>query len=108
MQLLLHLRGTTYLATSVCMNTLDSINRERNIPKTLQTLHKQTKIWASYSCTCTPWAFIILSNENLPNCEEVQQLRCSICFIHVVPMSLIRKKTKRKEGIIAYNTLFGL
>ncbi len=37
----------------------------------------------------------------------MQQLRCNICFPHIVPFTLIEKKTKIKKGIIAYNTLFG-
>ncbi len=102
------LRGTTSSPISVCMHTLDSINRQKNIPKTLQTLHKQAKIWASYSCKYTPWAFIVLNNGNFPNCEQIQQLRCGICFLYVVSVFFIRKKTKGKEGIIAYNTLFDI
>jgi hypothetical protein len=50
----------------------------------------------------------VVNNGDFPNCEEVQQLRCSIFFPHVVPMSLIKKKTKGENGIIAYNTLFGI
>jgi hypothetical protein len=50
----------------------------------------------------------VVNNGDFPNCEEVQQLRCSNCFPHGVPMSLIRKKTKGGNGIIAYNTLFGI
>jgi hypothetical protein len=51
--------------------------------------------------------FFVVNNGDLPNCEEVQQLRCKICFPHVVHVSLIRKKSIGKKGIIAYNTLFG-
>jgi hypothetical protein len=94
------LRGTTSSPISVCMNTLDSINRQKNIPKTSQTLHKQAKIWANYSRKYIPWAFIVLSNGNFPNCEQVQQLRCGICFLYVVSMFLIGNKTK--EGTQHY------
>jgi hypothetical protein len=37
-------------------------------------------------------------------CDKIQQLRCNICFPHVVPPSLIEKKTKGKKGIIAYKS----
>jgi hypothetical protein len=38
---------------------------------------------------------------DFPNCDQVQQLRCNICFPHIVPIILIEKKTKGKRGIIA-------
>jgi hypothetical protein len=50
----------------------------------------------------------IVNNGDFPNCEEVQQLRCSICFPRVVHVPLIRKKTKGEKCIIAYNTFFGI
>jgi hypothetical protein len=53
-------------------------------------------------------SLFVVNNVDFPNFEEVQQLRSSIYFPHVVPMSLIRKKTKGTKGIIAYNTLFGI
>jgi hypothetical protein len=90
------LKGTTSSSISVCMNTSDLVNKEKNIPKFLQTLHKQAKIWASCNRKYTPWAFIILSNGNLPNCEQVQQLRCSICFTHVGPRVFDWEKNKRE------------
>jgi hypothetical protein len=49
-----------------------------------------------------------MNNGDLPNCDQVQQLRFFICFPNVVPPSLIEKKTKGKNGIIAYNTSFGI
>jgi len=101
------LSETTSSSTSVCMNSLDSIDKERNRAKTLVTLHKQLKFLANCSHKYVLWAFFVVNNGDLPNCKEVQQWRCSICFPHVVPMSLIGKKTKRKKGIIAYNTFFG-
>ncbi len=49
-----------------------------------------------------------MNNGDLPNCDQVQQLKCFVCFPNVVPPSLIEKKTKGKKGIIAYNTSFGI
>jgi hypothetical protein len=43
-----------------------------------------------------------MNNGDFPNCDQVQELKCSICFPHVVSLALIEKKTKKK-GIIAYN-----
>ncbi len=70
------------------------------------TLHLQAKIWVSYNCTSIPWAFFLINNRDFPNCDQVQQLKCSICFPHIVP-TLIEKKTKGKRKIFAYNTFFG-
>jgi hypothetical protein len=98
---------TTFSSTSVCMNSLNSTNKEKDRAKTLVTLHKQVKFLVNCSHKYAPWAVFVINNGNLPNCEEVQQWNYSICFPHVVPMYLIGKKTKGKKGIIAYNTLFG-
>jgi hypothetical protein len=49
-----------------------------------------------------------VNNGDQPNCEQVQQLKCAFCFSHVVPHTLIEKRTKGKKGIIAYNTSFGI
>jgi hypothetical protein len=43
-----------------------------------------------------------MNNGEVPNCDKIQQLRCSICFPHVVFL-LIEMKTKGKKGIIVYN-----
>ncbi len=48
-----------------------------------------------------------MNNGDLPNCDQVQQLKCFIFFPNVVLPSLIEKKTKGKKGIIAYNSSFG-
>ncbi len=48
-----------------------------------------------------------MNNGDLPNCDQVQQLRCFVCFPNVVHPSLIEKKTKGEKGIIVYNTSFG-
>jgi hypothetical protein len=52
--------------------------------------------------------FFIVNNGDLPNCDQVQQLRCFVCFPKVVLHSLIEKKTKGKKRIIPYNTSFGI
>jgi hypothetical protein len=46
----------------------------------------------------------VVNNGDFPNCEEAQQLRCGICFPHVVLEFLIGKKTKGKKGIILHTT----
>jgi hypothetical protein len=51
--------------------------------------------------------FFVVNNGGFPNCDQVQQLKCFICFPNVVPPSLIKKKTKREKGIIVYNSSFG-
>jgi hypothetical protein len=86
---------------------LDSTNTERDRASSLLTLHKQANFWGSYNHKYVPWTFFVVNNGNLPNCEKVQQLRCSICFPHVVPVFLIGRGKKRKKDIITYNTLFG-
>jgi hypothetical protein len=40
--------------------------------------------------------------------DKVQQLKCSICFINVVPTTLTKKKTKGKKEIITYNKNYGI
>jgi hypothetical protein len=50
--------------------------------------------------------FFIVNNGDLPNCEKVQQLRCSICLPHVVPVSLIGREKKREEGHYCIQHLF--
>jgi hypothetical protein len=52
--------------------------------------------------------FFIVNNGDLPKCDQMQQLRCFVCFPNVVIRSLIEKKTKGKKKIIAYNTSFGI
>jgi hypothetical protein len=47
-----------------------------------------------------------MKNEGLINCDEMQQLKCNICFPYVV-LELTKKKTEEK-GVIAYNKLFGM
>jgi hypothetical protein len=89
------------------MNTLVLNIKDKNQAKTLLTLHKQAKFWVGYGQKCIPWAFFVVNNGDLPNCDQVQQLSCFICFPNVVPPSLIENKTKRKRGIISYNTSFG-
>ncbi len=70
-------------------------------------LHLQAKIWVNYNCKSIPWAFFIVNNRDFPNCDQVQQLKCSICFPYIVPLTLIKTNTKGKRGIISYNTFFG-
>jgi hypothetical protein len=72
------------------------------------TLHKQAKFWATWSRKFDPWVFFVVNNGEVLNCDKIQQLRCNICFPHVVPPSLIQKKTKGKKGIVAYNKSCGI
>jgi hypothetical protein len=51
--------------------------------------------------------FFVVNDGGFPNYDQVQQLKCFICFPDVIPPSLIKKKTKGEKGIIAYNTSFG-
>jgi hypothetical protein len=52
--------------------------------------------------------FFVVNHGDLPTCDQMQQLRCSIFFPHVVLFVLIEKfKTRGRKRIIAYNTLFG-
>jgi len=46
-----------------------------------------------------------VNNGEVPNCDKIQQLKCSICYPNVVP--LIEKKTKGKKRFIAYNKFYG-
>jgi len=64
-------KGTTYSSTSVCMNTLNIVNKERNIPKTLQTLHKQAKIWPNIVANIFHGPLVFFNNGNFPNCEQI-------------------------------------
>jgi len=50
--------------------------------------------------------FFYCEQWGVPNYDKFQQLRCSICFPHVVP-PLIKMKTKGKKGIIAYKKSCG-
>jgi hypothetical protein len=64
-------------------------------------LHQQAKFWVNYDCKYVPWVFFVVNNGDFPNCDQVQQLKCTICFPHIVPLALIEKsKTKGKKGII--------
>jgi hypothetical protein len=51
--------------------------------------------------------FVVVNNGEVPNCDKIQQLRCNICFPHVVP-PLIENKTKGKKRFIAYNKFCGI
>jgi hypothetical protein len=42
--------------------------------------------------------FVVVNNGEVPNCDKIQQLRCNICFPHVVP-PLIEKTTKGKKKV---------
>jgi hypothetical protein len=50
--------------------------------------------------------FFVVNNGGLLNCDEMQQLKCNICFSYVI-LELIKKKTKEKR-VIAYKKLFGI
>ncbi len=54
-------RGTCSSSTSFSMNNSISNNRDRDQMETLLTLHKQTKIWASYGRISIPWAFFVMN-----------------------------------------------
>jgi len=47
-----------------------------------------------------------VKNGGLFNCDEMQQLKCDICFPYNV-LELTKKKTKEK-GVNAYNKLFAM
>jgi len=47
-----------------------------------------------------------VKNGDFFNCDEIQQLKCNICFPYVI-LELIEKKTKEK-GVITYKNLFGI
>jgi len=47
-----------------------------------------------------------VNNGEVTNCDKIQQLKCSIYFLHVL-LPLIEMKTKGKKGIIAYNKSCG-
>jgi len=59
-------KGTTFSSTSVCMNNLNLVNKERNIPKSLQTLHKQAKIWANIVANIFHGPLVFLTMEIFP------------------------------------------
>lgn len=70
------------------------------------TLYQQVKFWVNYICKSISWFFFLTKNGDPPNCDQVQQLRCSICFPRIILHALIEKKIKGKKGNIAY-ILFG-
>jgi hypothetical protein len=90
------------------MNTHNFATKQWDHVESLLTLHKHAKFWATWSRKFDPWAFFVVNNGEVPNCDKIQQLKCNICFPHVVPPSLIEKKTKGKKAIIAYNKFYGI
>lgn len=53
-------------------------------------LHKQTKVWVTWNRKFFPWAFFVVNNGDQLDCGQ-EQLKCTICFPHVVPHTLIEK-----------------
>jgi hypothetical protein len=51
--------------------------------------------------------FFVVNNGEVRSCHEIQQLRCSVCFPHVVP-PLIEKKTKGKKCLLHTTSFMGL
>jgi hypothetical protein len=100
-------RGTLSSSMGVSMNTQNSATKEQDQITPLLTLHKQAKFWTTYSCKLVPWAFLVVNNVDIPNCDLIQQLKCSICFPHVIHPVLIEKKTKGKKGLLHTRSLLG-
>ncbi len=67
-------RGTLSSSNGFSMNTQNSTTREEDQITPLLTLHKQAKFWTIHSCKYVPWAFLVVNNVDIPNCELVQQL----------------------------------
>jgi hypothetical protein len=101
-------KGTLRSSMGVSMNTQNSATKEQDQITPLLIVHKQAKFWTTYSCKYVPWAFLVVNNVDIPNCDLVQQLKCSICFPHVIHLALIEKKTKQKKKISAYKKSFGI
>jgi hypothetical protein len=89
------------------MNTLPFNNQAFQLLRALSILHKQAKFLVGFVRRSSPWAFFVANTSDEPNCNVVQQMKCSFCYPHEVPQSQFDKKTKGKKRICAYNKSFG-
>ncbi len=102
------LRKVASLSIDVSINTFIPTIEDFDRLESLVLLHQQAKFWANYNCKFVPWAFFVVKNGHLPTCDQMKQLRCSICFPHIALFVLIEKfKTRGRKRVIACNTFFG-
>jgi hypothetical protein len=75
---------------------------ERN----LQTLYAQRKIWKGHNRNATCWAFCCVNNDKKIDLENLQVMRCLLCYnslIHVISLN-----TKERKWLITYYKTYGI
>ncbi len=84
-------RGAISSSTNVSMNIYGLANWGKDWAKFLVLLHQQAKFGPIIVASLFPRVFFLVNNGDFPDCDQVQQLKCTIFFPHILPLALIEK-----------------